>query len=472
MFLPSELLTATDAWLMEVCATLATFPNPVEVTDGIESWQMYAPGCFERLASQHQFSAEFLQSIFENSDTWKKVKSLALEDKAIAANIHGPTWWSFGSRGPSSLEDLFRILLPAPLLLGERYFCRHVEPDTASKFLDSLRAETFDSLTIWLVKGIEVNEPIKLEDNLSFRALSSHEKLQIIRQGVVRPKVSTRITENSCRWYGLCLLQRGAKYKDDDTGVTPPRIDPELQIGLIEDFIAALSFATDTSILHPGGLYFPPSIELSGLGTFTNCSWTDSRTSDPLEGHFTLPFPDPLMSANTRMAFENTWKLMRKSTSDESATLKMKDVSGRKKKQRTKQASAVSSNFNASMAMIIRRLYYAQTRVRPEDRLLDLMIAAEILYGDDNRNDKTHRLASSVALLAGGSNIERLQIYDDFKKAYRVRSSIVHGDTYRKSDVEEAIGKFTTRVRAFTKTLLCDHHLAERWPNWLVPPTE
>jgi hypothetical protein len=79
----------------------------------------------------------------------------------------------------------------------------------------------------------------------------------------------------------------------------------------------------------------------------------------------------------------------------------------------------------------LRRFSYAFGRTLPDDRIVDLMIAAEALLFSDmgvqDRGEFRFRLATRMALLIGNTPEERRQIARFARHAYDVRSGIVHG---------------------------------------------
>lgn len=90
----------------------------------------------------------------------------------------------------------------------------------------------------------------------------------------------------------------------------------------------------------------------------------------------------------------------------------------------------------------IRRFGYAAERPRPEDRLIDLMIAAEaacLRTGDESeRGEVTYRLSLHVAAMVGGT--DRRALFAFIKRAYRVRSIVVHGGTPSARDLRRRDG--------------------------------
>jgi hypothetical protein len=84
----------------------------------------------------------------------------------------------------------------------------------------------------------------------------------------------------------------------------------------------------------------------------------------------------------------------------------------------------------------LRRFSYAGERTRrADDRLVDLMIVAEALFlsesGDpESRGELQYRLALRAAFfLTKIAGSQRRYIFELVKRAYKARSSLVHGDT-------------------------------------------
>lgn len=93
----------------------------------------------------------------------------------------------------------------------------------------------------------------------------------------------------------------------------------------------------------------------------------------------------------------------------------------------------------------VRRFSYAADRERPDDRLVDLMIAAESLFLSDtgdpsDRGELEFRLAMRAALFVETPDFSRREIFDHMKRAYRVRSAIVHGGTPKTRDLRNPKG--------------------------------
>jgi Apea-like HEPN len=94
----------------------------------------------------------------------------------------------------------------------------------------------------------------------------------------------------------------------------------------------------------------------------------------------------------------------------------------------------VGRRANPALSLAARRLSYIAERLRPEDQMLDLMIAAEALYLTDagrsaDRGEMRYRLALRAAIWADTARLglTRSEVLTLMKKAYDVRSAIAHG---------------------------------------------
>jgi len=75
----------------------------------------------------------------------------------------------------------------------------------------------------------------------------------------------------------------------------------------------------------------------------------------------------------------------------------------------------------------IRRLLFSTQKYEFEDRLIDLMIAFESTYLDESeKGELSFKLALRSSYLLR-TNFDRKEVFDFMKKAYSLRSSIVHG---------------------------------------------
>lgn len=89
-------------------------------------------------------------------------------------------------------------------------------------------------------------------------------------------------------------------------------------------------------------------------------------------------------------------------------------------KQTRSQIFRISSN----------RLSFGIERRLYEDKLLDFIIGVEALYLPDGNDELTFRLSLRVAFLLEETGSKRKELFEFIKKMYKIRSKIVHGNTY------------------------------------------
>ncbi len=96
----------------------------------------------------------------------------------------------------------------------------------------------------------------------------------------------------------------------------------------------------------------------------------------------------------------------------------------------------------AFVAMALRRFNMAFERQQLDDRIVDLMIAAESLFLNDagtagGRGELRFRLALRVAKFVESPLYDPRQVYDLTRKAYLIRSVVVHGGTIKNTDLPD-----------------------------------
>ena len=106
------------------------------------------------------------------------------------------------------------------------------------------------------------------------------------------------------------------------------------------------------------------------------------------------------------------------------------------------------------VASAVRRFGLAGERERDEDRLVDLMIAAESLFlSGGGSGESSYRLAMRTAFFVDVPGYSRHEVYRFMGRASRVRNSVVHGGTpdsgdlrLRDQGVAKTLGEFADAV--------------------------
>jgi hypothetical protein len=98
---------------------------------------------------------------------------------------------------------------------------------------------------------------------------------------------------------------------------------------------------------------------------------------------------------------------------------------------------------NKALALAVRRLGFAAQRERVEDRLIDVLIAAEAFYLTDSgdakeRGELKYRLALRAAVWSERSfeGWTRRQVFAHMRRAYDLRSVVAHGGEPKPKDVK------------------------------------
>jgi hypothetical protein len=95
-----------------------------------------------------------------------------------------------------------------------------------------------------------------------------------------------------------------------------------------------------------------------------------------------------------------------------------------------------------ALDVAVRRYGDAVGRTRPDDQLTDLIIALEaLLLTDSERGEKRFQVALRVAAYLERGETKRRDILGFVKRAYDVRSSIVHGGAPRQRDLRNISGE-------------------------------
>jgi len=123
------------------------------------------------------------------------------------------------------------------------------------------------------------------------------------------------------------------------------------------------------------------------------------------------------------------------------------------------------SDRRSPIALALSRFNNTYERRRPEDKLIDYMIAFEALYLRREPGEYGYRMAIRVASMLGSTPEEKKQIFSQITTAYRLRGKIVHGskDIMQKNSVSvEDISKVEQHlrhsIREFIKLINSETH--------------
>lgn len=114
------------------------------------------------------------------------------------------------------------------------------------------------------------------------------------------------------------------------------------------------------------------------------------------------------------------------------------------------------SSFPPKIQLAVDRVNLAAERSNPDDKIIDLMIAAEALFGGSGKTEVTYRLRLRAAKYLGKDLQERKTIVGFLKEAYDRRSSIVHGDRVatNKRPTSEIVIELSQHIRRAIKVMM------------------
>lgn len=104
---------------------------------------------------------------------------------------------------------------------------------------------------------------------------------------------------------------------------------------------------------------------------------------------------------------------------------------------RIKQLYPLISDAWKNLGVALDRYNLAKDRFSTIDRILDYCIVMECLYCNDSNHEATYRLSIRAGKYLGTDYNERDSTRENVKKAYKVRSNIVHGKTLPKPEVQK-----------------------------------
>jgi hypothetical protein len=127
----------------------------------------------------------------------------------------------------------------------------------------------------------------------------------------------------------------------------------------------------------------------------------------------------------------------------------------------------------------LHRFGLACTRIRDDDRLVDLVIAAEALFLSDSGSDRGElrfRLALRAALLIESAGGDARRTYQAFRRGYNLRSKIVHGGMPQADMLEERsfVAEFEELLRLALRHSLAlpdhgnDFRRADFWEDMIL----
>jgi hypothetical protein len=238
--------------------------------------------------------------------------------------------------------------------------------------------------------------PIQLEGNLVLDELTDEEI-----------GVALTLGGSSSLWPGSTFVGRTMGMRTSyESELFVDAVPPEDQ----DRDVAAREAAFEEAMLLLLALRLFKASPVGQRGSFTYGGANATSVSGSLNTRLWPPSQPYFLTAGETVEFSSFWKLVR-------------SVHGKR-----------------VIAPALRRFGYAADRSRPDDEIVDLLIAAESLFLTDtgrerDRGEMRFRLSIRVSSLLGSTPEERMRLAAFMRKAYDVRSTIVHGGDIRVGDI-------------------------------------
>ncbi len=123
----------------------------------------------------------------------------------------------------------------------------------------------------------------------------------------------------------------------------------------------------------------------------------------------------------------------------------------------------IETSSELALELAIRRFNLAYGRAILADRLIDMMIAFEALFLPE-RDELALRLSLRVANLLRDTG-DRQDIFTRMKRAYKLRSNIVHGSKIKDEELSDCVQTIEELLRQSLRSLLKLVGQGQRLPN-------
>jgi hypothetical protein len=332
---------------------------------------------------------------------WSRIEEVVSSNSGLQVQF-GHAVGSAYARGELDLESTLRYLLPKPVWSDDRseVLLDNSGFENEYRALESfLSGDTVTQVTMWLVRGVELDKPIRLDDRTVLRKLNPFEVIDCLALGLITPRFGILLPSDPFEGVPVGLfLSR-----------TEPKVIDAVDMAVdLEDFNSRILAKQKVveNLQSCAAVANLPNLSVSSMRVESH-SWEGRLSAFMAGGGASIKFSlvnrlrfDAITSSTARL-LKKTWGWLSR--------------------------PGASSN----LGFAARRLGYANERVRLEDHLLDTMIAAEALYlGGGTEGELRFRLSTHAAVWAEPTklNASRRDVYDFMRIAYDARSRIAHGN--------------------------------------------
>jgi hypothetical protein len=414
---------ALEAWLADACdKIIKRFDDFVQLI-GMSGWYELPSGGFKKYPARAMYKIKALEDLlFVDNKRWDIVEKTSKELESLWKHVGVFIHYDSGSGKSLKLNEFCRQLLPELRITEDGRISAEFTFDVkqkVSEFLDYFDRDYIDRTIIYPVRGVSCDEGIKLDTATEIRRLSASEKIACLNLGIIRTTFDDEVEPVYSNWYGLCRTFRDKKHfgyhNRPDRDILAIYLDREQTL---EDFLVSVFIVTNRLAFHAGGISSAPHFEIGGYLLPGVYGHGIDGSNDIM---FMFVDEESKLDAEKTENIKSVWNIVRSNSAD---------------KYRKRVVNAA------------RRMFYAETRSRQSDAIIDLMVAAESLYLNDEKNELKYRLSINAAIWTGLDREIQSETFSVFKKAYDVRSKVVHGSFASMEQISSSINSVKPIIRA------------------------
>jgi hypothetical protein len=417
-----DYIQAAMQLLSEVCPE-----RPPHVLVGLEEWKRHPDGLFRRGDREEPF---WVECLFANLDRlhalgeYSRLVTTLRGIPHIARQLGNAVGTALESSGIDADSVTDYIVWRLPRTSGKLRFDEHQFDNIFHELEASLRQTSISFVVLAPLEGLRLGSaPIPLGPDVEIDKMTDEEIVRCLALGLLSGPFGPRPMIDIKSHAAVRVRFRMEK----KVGLEPP---PSLE----EAFrVQRAAFQRAMTVLHALRIFKDGRVSVPALLRFS----PDWPVQDSTYWEYSNPGPRPwandyALSSGETHEFSELWRHFEEVT-----------------------AKGVLANA-------VRRFSYASDRARDDDSLVDLMIAAESIFLADvarpeDRGELRYRLALRAAFFIESPEFSRREIFKHMKRAYDVRSAIVHGGSEPDPNLLKSPKGAALSLQDFTK--LTEHLL-------------
>ena len=437
----TELSDAMLRWIQCVTKHLGNITSDASIIGhGGRGWMYDQDGKIVMGFRHPHFKPWKIEKLLYENEKWEALEKMSRNHARMAMHCDTPVGTPYHGASQRSAKDYCYELLPR-LPIGEQgVFLEDVERTSrrVTELIDEFNSDHINMKTVWPVCGIRVSQPIYLDDKQSFRSLTDAEKLSALNFKMIEVDEGQTVIDPSLTdWYGFVLTEIFEKHFGPSDMPEDFMEKYNRREKCLELFLSVAPVIGEFVAYHGGGHTNAPHFSSLGLLSRGEMGYGQGHGGS----RFLIPGLSPMLTDEQATRFASVWQL-------------------------SSDTDPKSSKSAKALRNAIRRMFYAETRTSPEDRLVDLMIAAESIYTMESQAELSLRLSLNAALWHDGTNLERRAAFREMKCAYKLRSKIVHGSVVDSNEVALAASSVRSLLKAGIAKAIDSHFSGKFPPQW------